>query len=179
MRKRIYNRERKCRCRLAVWRQLPKPFSARAVQHDCKACKFAEGSRTRETAISRHTRVDRKFHMQVSPSGMAAASQAVPGEFDSRHLLHQTWLKKISRRKKIANAVFFLVFRAKSPRFCIFRNIQIHENDLRFRRYFYNCHRVELKQRVLLSSIYLFNLIIFKKMSKLVLTNDDNGYIIE
>ena len=25
--------------------------------------------------------------MQVSPSGMAAASQAVPGEFDSRHLL--------------------------------------------------------------------------------------------
>ena len=24
---------------------------------------------------------------QVSPSGMAAASQAVPGEFDSRHLL--------------------------------------------------------------------------------------------
>ena len=25
---------------------------------------------------------------QVSPSGMAAASQAVPGEFDSRHLLH-------------------------------------------------------------------------------------------
>ena len=26
--------------------------------------------------------------MQVSPSGMAAASQAVPGEFDSRHLLH-------------------------------------------------------------------------------------------
>ncbi len=29
-----------------------------------------------------------KLHMQVSPSGMAAASQAVPGEFDSRHLLH-------------------------------------------------------------------------------------------
>ena len=27
--------------------------------------------------------------MQVSPSGMAAASQAVPGEFDSRHLLHK------------------------------------------------------------------------------------------
>ena len=28
-----------------------------------------------------------KYTMQVSPSGMAAASQAVPGEFDSRHLL--------------------------------------------------------------------------------------------
>ena len=28
--------------------------------------------------------------MQVSPSGMAAASQAVPGEFDSRHLLQKT-----------------------------------------------------------------------------------------
>ena len=26
--------------------------------------------------------------MQVSPSGMAAASQAASGEFDSRHLLH-------------------------------------------------------------------------------------------
>ncbi len=26
---------------------------------------------------------------QVSPSGMAAASQAVPGEFDSRHLLQK------------------------------------------------------------------------------------------
>ncbi len=34
--------------------------------------------------------------MQVSPSGMAAASQAVPGEFDSRHLLqkekHPLWV---------------------------------------------------------------------------------------
>ena len=27
--------------------------------------------------------------MQVSPSGMAAASQAAPGEFDSRHLLQK------------------------------------------------------------------------------------------
>ena len=27
------------------------------------------------------------FQMQASPSGMAAASQAVPGEFDSRRLL--------------------------------------------------------------------------------------------
>ena len=31
----------------------------------------------------------RKQRMQVSPSGMAAASQAVPGEFDSRHLLQK------------------------------------------------------------------------------------------
>ena len=27
--------------------------------------------------------------MQVSPSGMAVASQATPGEFDSRHLLQK------------------------------------------------------------------------------------------
>ncbi len=27
--------------------------------------------------------------MQVSPSGMATASQAVPGRFDSGHLLHR------------------------------------------------------------------------------------------
>ena len=37
-----------------------------------------------------------KYTMQVSPSGMAAASQAVPGEFDSRHLLqnkeHPSWV---------------------------------------------------------------------------------------
>ena len=31
----------------------------------------------------------RREEMQVSPSGMAAASQAVPGEFDSRHLLQK------------------------------------------------------------------------------------------
>ncbi len=29
------------------------------------------------------------YKKQVSPSGMAAASQAVPGEFDSRHLLQK------------------------------------------------------------------------------------------
>ena len=28
--------------------------------------------------------------MQVSPSGMAVASQATPGEFDSRHLLQKS-----------------------------------------------------------------------------------------
>ena len=31
----------------------------------------------------------RREEMQVSPSGMAAASQAAPGEFDSRHLLQK------------------------------------------------------------------------------------------
>ena len=39
--------------------------------------------------------------MQVSPSGMAAASQAVPGEFDSRHLL-----QKVKRTQQ--GAFFFL-----------------------------------------------------------------------
>ncbi len=38
--------------------------------------------------------------MQVSPSGMAAASQAVPGEFDSRHLLQ--------KEKRPIGAFFFL-----------------------------------------------------------------------
>ena len=38
--------------------------------------------------------------MQVSPSGMAAASQAVPGEFDSRHLLQKD--------KRPSGAFFFL-----------------------------------------------------------------------
>ena len=40
--------------------------------------------------------------MQVSPSGMAAASQAVPGEFDSRHLLQKD--------KRPNGAFFFLVY---------------------------------------------------------------------
>ena len=35
-----------------------------------------------------------KYTMQVSPSGMAAASQAVPGEFDSRHLLQRNTLPR-------------------------------------------------------------------------------------
>ena len=38
--------------------------------------------------------------MQVSPSGMAAASQAVPGEFDSRHLL---------QKEKRPNGAFFFL----------------------------------------------------------------------
>ena len=39
--------------------------------------------------------------MQVSPSGMAAASQAVPGEFDSRHLLQK-------EKRTHGGAFFFL-----------------------------------------------------------------------
>lgn len=46
--------------------------------------------------------------MQVSPSGMAAASQAVPGEFDSRHLLQ--------KRKGAAGALSLLVFNRKESR---------------------------------------------------------------
>ena len=34
---------------------------------------------------------------QVSPSGMAAASQAVPGEFDSRHLLQKEKTSLVGR----------------------------------------------------------------------------------
>lgn len=46
--------------------------------------------------------------MQVSPSGMAAASQAVPGEFDSRHLLQ--------KRKGAECALSLLVFDGKESR---------------------------------------------------------------
>ena len=42
-----------------------------------------------------------KYTMQVSPSGMAAASQAVPGEFDSRHLLQK-------EKRTQSGAFFFL-----------------------------------------------------------------------
>ena len=46
-----------------------------------------------------------KYTMQVSPSGMAAASQAVPGEFDSRHLL---------QKEKHTQSGVFLLFLGKS-----------------------------------------------------------------
>ena len=42
--------------------------------------------------------------MQVSPSGMAAASQAVPGEFDSRHLLQ----KSTSFDKELVDFTYYL-----------------------------------------------------------------------
>ncbi len=67
------------------------------------------------------TRVVRKLYKQVSHSGMAAASQAVPGEFDSRHLLQlkkstqsgcfsrcrgNVRLSTLGRRRRKVNAVF-------------------------------------------------------------------------
>ena len=48
---------------------------------------------------------DNTFLLQASPSGMAAASQAVPGEFDSRRLL---------QNENAPNAVRFLFW--KTPR---------------------------------------------------------------
>ncbi len=39
------------------------------------------------TRIRKRDIIGLQINKQVSPSGMAAASQAVPGEFDSRHLL--------------------------------------------------------------------------------------------
>ena len=46
----------------------------------------------------------RREEMQVSPSGMAAASQAVPGEFDSRHLLQ----KSTSRSMWLVDFTYYL-----------------------------------------------------------------------
>ena len=51
-----------------------------------------EPYRTRKRIYNRERREGKILsarNMQVSPSGMAAASQAVPGEFDSRHLLQK------------------------------------------------------------------------------------------
>ena len=45
--------------------------------------------------------------MQASPSGMAAASQAVPGEFDSRRLLQ----KSASREKWLVDFTYCLTLR--------------------------------------------------------------------
>ena len=49
--------------------------------------------------------------MQVSPSGMAAASQAVPGRFDSGHLLQVSIIRTICLQQ--ANGSDYLFFHKK------------------------------------------------------------------
>ena len=46
--------------------------------------------------------------MQVSPSGMAAASQAVPGEFDSRHLLQVSIIRTICLQQANGSDYLFI-----------------------------------------------------------------------
>ena len=46
--------------------------------------------------------------MQVSPSGMAAASQAVPGEFDSRHLLQVSIIRTICKLRANGSDYLFI-----------------------------------------------------------------------
>ena len=45
--------------------------------------------------------------LQVSPSGMAAASQAVPGEFDSRHLLQVSIIRTICLQQANGSDLLF------------------------------------------------------------------------
>ena len=47
--------------------------------------------------------------MQVSPSGMAAASQAVPGEFDSRHLLQVSIIRTIYKSRVNGSDYLFIL----------------------------------------------------------------------
>ena len=49
--------------------------------------------------------------MQVSPSGMAAASQAVPGEFDSRHLLQVSIIRTICLQQANGSDLLFIWIR--------------------------------------------------------------------
>ena len=49
--------------------------------------------------------------MQVSPSGMAAASQAVPGEFDSRHLLQVSIIRTICLQQANGSDYLFIWIR--------------------------------------------------------------------
>ena len=58
-----------------------------------------------------------QLNMQASPIGMASASQADFGGFDSRRLLHVSWIKMLSTAKtseKHRFPRFFAVFRAKT-----------------------------------------------------------------
>ena len=45
---------------------------------------------------------------QVSPSGMATASQAVPGEFDSRHLLQVSIIRTICLQQANGSDYLFI-----------------------------------------------------------------------
>ena len=67
-------------------------------------------TKTKKVAIMKKPNADSAFWlMQVSPSGMAAASQAVPGEFDSRHLLqkqkHPLWVLLFLEDKRLLTRV--------------------------------------------------------------------------
>ena len=77
--------------------------------------------------------------MQVSPSGMAAASQAASGEFDSRHLLQ---LKK----HPIFSGVFYL-------RFSLSANA---EENLSIFRYLLHCLKHLIDFRCFYLQIQLF-----------------------
>ena len=54
-----------------------------------------------------------KYTMQVSPSGMAAASQAVPGEFDSRHLLQISIIRTIYKSRVNGSDLLFISIHRK------------------------------------------------------------------
>ena len=49
------------------------------------------------------------MNKQVSPSGMAAASQAVPGEFDSRHLLQVSIIRTIYKSRVNGSDSLFIL----------------------------------------------------------------------
>ena len=51
-----------------------------------------------------------QLNMQASPIGMASASQADFGGFDSRRLLHVSWIKMLSTAKTSENISFSEVF---------------------------------------------------------------------
>ena len=51
-----------------------------------------------------------QLNMQASPIGMASASQADFGGFDSRRLLHVSWIKMLSTAKTSENTSFSEVF---------------------------------------------------------------------
>ena len=51
-----------------------------------------------------------QLNMQASPIGMASASQADFGGFDSRRLLHVSWIIMLSTAKTSENTSFSEVF---------------------------------------------------------------------
>ena len=51
---------------------------------------------------------DNTLNMQVSPSGMAAASQAASGEFDSRHLLQVSIIRTICLQQANGSDYLFI-----------------------------------------------------------------------
>ena len=76
---------------IKLWKssEIARFFASEGVEHRKNLCDLQKGKKKPLTIFIKTAIMSTRKQTQVSPSGMATASQAVPGEFDSRHLLQK------------------------------------------------------------------------------------------